>query len=1434
MHVLVTIASIGDRTPKTHVVLTGPSGAAVSLSWVANNPTRAMNRHTAQANPLADDAAVLGAPPLVNGALILEAASSIAHSITDSPNGEILSISGRGAGGRWPLSSRRTLLGRSKAAGIHVNDPAISREHCLIETIPGDVRVVEIGPAGTRRPGGSAIGEAWSSWPPETPLKVGHTEFVHSRALDEPIPLRADLAGHFMVSRSPRLRHPTAPRELTPPPAPTRDPKQALSQILLWAPLLVAGLGAWLMKSPMMLLFGLMSPVMVLANHVATRASGRRTYRQQTREYAANVSAFESDLADALSGETMARHREQPDLATVRLIAEGPTRRIWERRPGDDDFSVLRLGLADLPARTVIAMRDSEGVGSPELVRDVPLTLDIAGAGVVGVAGPRGHRHALAESLLVQLATWHSPDELRIVLFGANSGSRWSWAGQLPHLDPLDASTALRATGFRGHGPRPLHQVQRRAEELVTLVRARQQANRHTPHSPAIVVFLDDAHELRALPGIPELLSAGPAVGVYAVCFESAESLLPGECTATIDVADPAAAVLRTRSGRQPFAADFLAPGVAAVIARALAPLRDSGSRAGGAGLPQAARLLDIVGPSLVEDESLARRWAQSPATTKVPVGLGVAGPVTIDVAADGPHLLIGGTTGAGKSEFLQTLVASLALANSPERLGFVLIDYKGGAAFRECAHLPHALGLVTDLDPHLTERALTSLHAELKRREHLLNAAGESDLVGYNANRPRGADPLARLVIVIDEFRALAEELPDFMRGMIRIAALGRSLGVHLVLATQRPGGIVSPEIKANVNLRVALRMRDRADSTDIIESTDAALLPASAPGRAFVRAGGDQLVSLQTARVTLPSASTDGDLVLATELTAYSLGEPPPRLPTPSSSSDATDLDLIVSAAQRATTTLSLVPPPSPWLPPLPDEVPLDEIAVGSGGEGRVAAFALGDDPQHQRRTAISWDLESDGPLGVVGSARSGRTTALRAIAADLASRHTPDEIHLHALDAGSGMSAIADLPHTGTIVSVGDSALMSRLVECLSTELDRRKRALAELGLTSAREQRRHAAARGQPAWPRIVLLMDGWEAVATALESPELLATLDALTALIRDGSSLGLDVAMTGSPRLLGSRIGALLGRRIILELSDPMDLAACGVPKSALPVRWTPGRGVCATSLLEIQIGYAGNSPLGADQMAFLRNLGKRLADNGIHPDAGLIRLRPLPSAVTLAELGTAPRRVPDLVPLGVGGDRHEALGLVPGEDRGFLVVGCERSGRTTALVTLAVGLAETGRSTAIVRAPGRSRSADGVVAEAAHAGIALFAPDDTATFDAWLKDHDQVALLIDDLDTLAGTPMEALAETVWEQADPHVAIVAASITTAGLTSAFRGLPLTLARRAPAVILGPTLPGDGAPFGIRLPRTTARLPGRGFYIADGTATPIHIAQLDQP
>ncbi|MBV9141680.1 MAG: hypothetical protein JO115_12310, partial [Pseudonocardiales bacterium] len=771
---------------------------------------------------------------------------------------EIRVVSGPDAGGVFRLDRGVAHIGGDPGAAVGIEDPSLAPAAVMVEiTADGTAVVTPRTDLPTWLDGQRLTGGA--PWPLGAQLAVGWTvlELATPAPPDAAVQPSED-GGGLDYNRPPRLRPPSRATRFRIPQPPTQGERRPLPILMALTPLVLAVVMVSF-SSPRnwsYLGFALLSPVMVIGNYITDRRSGRQSYRQRRAEYLRRKTTLEAEAKAALHAEELARRAECPDPALVLLTAVGPRSRLWERRREDLDYLLVRLGTGDLPSQVVLddPTREEHRRALPWTALDVPVTVGLRECGVLGIAAAAHTARALARRVLAQTAVLHSPHDLQVYLL-TDAGGRedWEWVRWLPHARPADAQSASALVGTDADT------IGRRLAELAAIVSARRKALREssavTFADPDIMVILDGARRLRLLPGVIQILKEGPSVGVYAVCLDGDERLLPAECRATV-VVDPEGSLRVRQAGADPVdnvRPEYVTPAWCERLARGLAPLRDISGDEEEAALPGSCRLLELLALEPPTPEAIIARWAVRGRSTEALLGVSLDGPYAIDLRRDGPHGLVAGTTGAGKSELLQTLVAALAVANRPDAMVFVLVDYKGGSAFKDCVHLPHTAGMVTDLDSHLVERALESISAELRRRERLFADVGAPDIEGYLlvAGTNPGLPPLPRLLIVIDEFASLVRELPDFVTGLVDLARRGRSLGIHLILATQRPSGVVSPEIRANTDLRIALRVTDAAESTDVIDAPDAARIAKATPGRAYLRCGASSLVPVQAGRV-------------------------------------------------------------------------------------------------------------------------------------------------------------------------------------------------------------------------------------------------------------------------------------------------------------------------------------------------------------------------------------------------------------------------------------------------------------------------------------------------------------------------------------------------------------------------------------------------------
>ena len=1268
-------------------------GLYVNFQWIAPQLTLAES-------PIRDGSVIsLGGP---EGCVMPEPTGLVEIRVTGGP----------GTGSIHRLAAGEADIGGGTATAVRIPDPALPAYALRIAVDPhGNCQVAVY--EGVRATLDREPVAATAPWRPGQQLAIGATmlglaPYEPPDAALHPSPD----GGGIDFNRPPRLLPPERATRFQLPSPPGEAERRPVPLLTAVVPVLMGVGMAYFLHQIYMLAMAGLTPVMLLGSYVSERRQGRRSHGQQLAEYHEHKTRIERDAADALEAERIQRRDECPDPAAVLSIASGPRRRLWERRRTDPDYLLLRVGTADLPSAVELTDPEQDEHRRQVFwsVPDAPVTVPLAERGVLGVAGSGDTSRSAGRWIVAQLAALHSPNDLQVCLLTDSSGKAcWEWMRWLPHCRPAGGRGGAALIGNDAES------VATRIAELLALIAERQKALRQSGQQqgafqPEIVVVFDGSRKLRSLPGSIQVLRDGPQVGVYAVCLDADERLLPAECQAVV-VAGPdglrvqqmmAATVRQARP-------DGVNPGWCTRLARSIAPVRDASDADDSAALPDSARLLDVLRLEPPRAEAIAARWTAGGRSTQAMIGESYDGPFSLDIRKDGPHGLVAGTTGSGKSELLQSLVASLAVANRPDEMTFVLVDYKGGSAFSECVKLPHTVGMVTDLDTHLVERALVSLSAELTRREHILAAAGAKDIEDYQilldrARHGRGArppEPMPRLLIVIDEFASMVRDLPDFVKGLVNIAQRGRSLGIHLILATQRPSGVVSQDIRANTNLRIALRVTDPAESADVIEAPEAAFISKSTPGRAYVRLGHASLVPFQAGRVggrRPGTAVTTAERPWLAPVDWQDLGKPEPARPAAKqrAEEEITDLKVLVAAIQRASHGLRLARPRSPWLPPLPDLVLLRDLMPGDAA-GTVKAdpgsnhapFGVEDLPAYQQQRPALLGLDSFSHLMAAGAPRSGRSQLLRTIAAGLALAHSSADLHLYGIDCGNGaLRALTDLPHCGAVVTRTETERAVRLLGRLAAELGRRQELLAEGGFADISEQR--AAARGGERLPHVVVFLDRWEGFTATLGEVDHGSLTDVITRILGEGASVGVHLVMTGDRSLLAGRISAMCEQKLVFKMAEKDDYGLAGLRPREMPDDVPPGRAFRAGSGVEVQVALLGPDPSGQGQAAVLRSVATSCAarDAAVEPARRPFRVDVLPSRISFEDAWAmrpaAAGRLWALV--GVGGDTLAGLGpdLAAGVSC-FTVAGPAKSGRSTILLSMARSFLAAGTALVLV-----------------------------------------------------------------------------------------------------------------------------------------------------
>jgi S-DNA-T family DNA segregation ATPase FtsK/SpoIIIE len=1321
----------------------------------------------------------LRAPQLAHGSVLALQQQAAGPPESDGASAVELRVTGGPDAGRTvALTAGRHVVGRGAAATIRIADPDVSRRHLAVDVGRSGISITDLASTNGSELDGDPIGRDPRPWPAGAAVRIGTSTLVAGAPADQPAATDPAPGGRLRVRPAARLARPAEEVEIELPRPPDTPPRRRLAWAAVALPAVAGLVMAWVLGTPTFLFFALLSPLVALGTWSSERWSGRRTGRRAEAAHAVAVEDARARIAAAVAADLRAAEADHPDLARLVDAARRRSAQLWPRSAADADALTIRLGTGNGPTR--VTVRDPDGGRIRQLARHRPVTADLRTGGL-GVVGPRGPALRFLTGVVVQLAALHPPGELEfLLLLGSDRLDAWRWTRWLPHLDPR--AVAVPATGGEAGdgGDEQLH------GRLAALVARRRAAAAGGTEPGWLVVVVDGDLDARS----SALLRAARDVRVVVLGLAPAPHLLPVQPEAVLRLTGETGGTADLHRRGEPdqhaVRVDGMAPEPAASFARTLAGLlRPSPT----AVLPRRVRLLELPtrGRRLGTDGGATGSWIRDRRSLTASLGRAATGMVEIDLCRDGPHALVAGTTGAGKSELLQTLIAGLALHHPPDRCSFLLIDYKGGAAFADAVDLPHTVGVVSDLDARATGRALQSLTAELIRREEVLGRHGVSDI----GDLPESVE-LARLVIVVDEFATLAEDLPEFVPGLVGIAQRGRSLGVHLVLATQRPAGVVSPEIRANCSLRICLRTTDEADSRDVLGTPHAAHLPADLPGRGFVRSGSEPPREIQVARVGGP-AEPSGPVRPSAERWAWPagiLGAPTTGGPTPDRQSD---LSRLVGALARVAERTGTARPHRPWHPPLPDLLHAADLPESAGNRLKIGLVDL---PDGQRQEPLELDLTAGGAWLAVGGPRSGRTTLLQTVLTEAVHRFTPDRLHVHVIDTGGTLAArAAALPHTGTAIAGDDPLRTVRLVDRLGQEIAARR------------------AGPGRGEHP-LLLLIDGMETLGAVLDDADPGRGSAALHRLVRDGAAVGLTTVMTADRAVPGGRLAAMADRRLVLPMADPADYAVAGIAARAVPGHRPPGRALLAEGGVECQLAVPRELP-NLDHRADPDAHGRRLRIAELPPDPVL----PLPRPAA------DPAQPVHHLPIGPGDDEGDVVTVDLLRLGGLLVVGPPGSGRSAALDAFAAHL--TAGGVPVLRVA--SRPLVDQRPSVPGATVSWADPADPTTVKEWVEALDGApgVVLADDVGAPADAP--ALAALPTPGSVSGIGVVVAS-TAGQLAAHFQGAVAALRRARSGLLLCPG-PGEADVVGTRLPRAPLPIrPGSGWLVVGGTPRRVQVAR----
>ena len=875
----------------------------------------------------------------------------------------------------------------------------------------------------------------------------------------------------------------------------------------------------------------------------------RKKYKEDKKERVELYHLYLKDKAKDL--EQLSRKQREgmfyhfPAIEDLTKMVKRYDSRIYEKTPLHFDFLAYRLGLGKVPTSYELKYGQEERSGKKDALEEegyalfqahqkidnLPIIASL-NRGPVGYVGPRPIVLEQLQLLVAQLAVFHSYHDLTIIpIIPEEEKESWDWMRWLPHATLQD----MNVRSFV-YNQRTRDQVLNSLNQILKLRKAQKEEEKANDtkifHPHYVVLITDETLILDHV--IMEFFREDPTeLGCSIIYVADVLSSLSENIQTVISIKDRNQGQLLLQEGvlrELDFQLDHFPEGYdKEAISRGLAPLKHIQQLK--SSIPDSVTFLEMYQAETFNDLKVLSRWESHAPYQSLAVPIGLRGKddlvyLNLHEKAHGPHGLIAGTTGSGKSETIQSYILSLAVNFHPHDVAFLLIDYKGGGMANLFKDLPHLLGTITNLDGAQSMRALASINAEIHRRERLFGQYGVNHINQYQKKFKLGeaTEPLPHLFLISDEFAELKVNQPDFIKELVSIARVGRSLGVHLILATQKPSGVVDDQIWSNSRFKLALKVADRGDSMEMLRTADAAEITQT--GRAYLQVGNNEVYELfQTAWSGADYQPEKDQLgiedhtiylinelgqyeVLNQDLSGLDMAEEIKEVPT--------ELDVIMQEINHLHQQEGIAAVAQPWLPPLKERITLDEldkVVPIEAWQKRTAPSVLigvADIPQAQKQEAVAIDLSKDGNILLYGSPGTGKTTFLQTAAMDLARKQSPDNLTMYLLDFGTnGLAPLTQLPHVADSLLLDQTEKIQKFIRIINRELDRRKKLLSEHGVGTIALYREVTGKQE----PTMVILMDSYESMKDEPYETDLFKLFMRIS---REGLSIGVHLIITAS------------------------------------------------------------------------------------------------------------------------------------------------------------------------------------------------------------------------------------------------------------------------------------------------------------------------------